>query len=72
MAARRGRQPKGERAQILARVPKPHRHVYEQRAAEQGIPLGDYVALVLAQAHELAEPDYINRDRRQGELPLGA
>lgn len=71
-AARRGRRPKGDRAQILARVPKNHRELYEQRAAEEGLPLGDYVALVMAQAHELKEPEYIHRDQNQEALPLGA
>jgi len=70
--APRGRQPKGERAQILARVPTKHRHVYEQRAVEARLPLGDYVALVMAKAHDLEEPEYLKRDQHQGELPLGA
>lgn len=54
------------------RVPRDHRAVYERAAAEAGIPLGDYVALMLARAHELAEPEYVHRNRDQVELPLGA
>ncbi|HEX2805234.1 MAG TPA: hypothetical protein VHN80_03590 [Kineosporiaceae bacterium] len=48
--------------------------LYEQAAATAGLPLSDYVAIVLARAHELDEPDYVQRerDRHQVELPLGA
>lgn len=54
------------------RVPRTHRVVYEERAERAGLPLGDYVAMLLAQAHELDEPEYIHRRRDQTELPLGA
>lgn len=54
------------------RVPKKHRVVYEQLAEQDGLPLGDYIAKVLARAHELDEPDYLSRNRTQTELPLGA
>jgi hypothetical protein len=54
------------------RVPRDHRVVYEQAARSAGIPLGDYIALSLAQAHELAEPDYVHRNTGQEELPLPA
>jgi hypothetical protein len=54
------------------RVPRTHHAIYERAAAEAGMPLGDYVALMLARAHELDEPEYVHRRRDQRELPLGA
>jgi hypothetical protein len=39
------------------------------------MPLGDYVALMLAQAHDLNAPEYVYRrlhDAGQRELPLPA
>ena len=36
------------------------------------MPLSDYLALVLARAHELDEPAYVHRNPNQQELPLGA
>ena len=54
------------------RVPRTHRAVYEELAERAGLPLGDYVAMLLAQAHELDEPEYLSWSRRQSELPLGA
>ena len=73
---RRGRPPKGDRAQVLARMPRAHREAYEKRAQAEGLPLGTYVALVLAEAHGLEPPPYVERDRvfdaGQEELPLGA
>ena len=64
-----GPKPKGL-AQITLRVPADHRPCYEAAARDAGLPLSDYIALVLAQAHELPEPAYLRRNRDQGELPL--
>lgn len=74
MANRLGRPTKGTRSAVMARMPVPHREVYEQEAAKAGLPLGDYVVLCMARMHELSEPDYIDRERRRGQeaLPLGA
>lgn len=36
------------------------------------MPLSDYIALCMAQLHQLDEPDYVYRNRNQAELPLGA
>jgi hypothetical protein len=82
MAERRrpGPVPKGARKQFTVRALEDHVPVYEAAAAEAGIPLGDYIAGVLARAHGLPEPTYIHRpsrsDRRprrgQEELPIGA
>lgn len=63
---------KGERKPVHFRVPTEHREIYEHLADESGLDLGDYLALVLATAHELDVPAYINRTRTQKELPLGA
>jgi hypothetical protein len=47
--------------------------VYEQAAAEKGLPLSDYIGVLLAHAHDLEEPAYVHRQQRsQAELPLGA
>jgi hypothetical protein len=69
---RSGPRVKGDRTPMHVRVPRTHRAVYERLAKKAGLPLGDYVALRLAQAHDLDEPEYINRSRQQLELPLGA
>lgn len=57
---RPGRKPKGKRYSHTVRFPEDHRDFYAQAAADQGLPLGDYVALCMARLHDLAEPDYIN------------
>lgn len=54
------------------RVPKRHKRLYEQAAADAGVCLGDYVAIILARAHELDEPDYVFPPRHEEVLPLGA
>lgn len=71
-AARLGRRPKGEREAMHVRVPKEHKRLYEQEAAEAGLCVADYVAIVLARAHKLEEPSYIHRGQEQEALPLGA
>lgn len=53
------------------RVPKLHKRIYEQAAAAAGLPLGDYVAIALAEAHQLDKPDYVQREQEEA-LPLGA
>lgn len=58
---------KGDRAQIMAR---PHRVVYDivkREAAERGIPMGQYVADVLAQ--HVGHPELI-RELDKEALPL--
>jgi hypothetical protein len=71
MAQRRSTH-KGDRAQIMAR---PHRMVYEivkRESAELGIPMGQYVADVLAMY--VGHPELVrelNKDKQQSEeLPL--
>lgn len=64
-----GPKPRGQ-AQITLRVPAGHRPCYEAAARAAGLSLSDYLALVLAQAHELPEPDYLRTNRAQEELPL--
>jgi hypothetical protein len=65
-----GPKPKGVRSQITLRVPVEHRKVYAEAAEAAGLPLGDYIALALALAHGLAEPEFIRRNTNQEELPL--
>jgi hypothetical protein len=67
----------GARKAITSRVPPPHWAVYAQEAEEAGIPLGDYVARILARAHKLPEPEWIEERQRksrsdQAELPISA
>lgn len=64
---RRGRRPKGTRVAFSFKLPKDHRRQYEHLAAARGLPLGDYLALKLAEVHGLDEPDYISR---QDQLPM--
>jgi len=77
-AARRrpGTPPKGDRSAITVRVPRSHRSVYEQAAAQQGLPLSDYIGVLLARAHELQDPDYVHRghheDQEELRLVVGA
>lgn len=71
-AARVGRRPKGDREAMHVRVPKDHKRRYEQEAAEAGLCVADYVAIVLARAHHLEEPAYVHRTQDQEALPLGA
>lgn len=47
-----------------------HREVIEQAAAEEGMGISDYVALVLARSLGLPDPEFIRRSRDQEELPL--
>lgn len=70
--AKIGRPGKGDRIPTMSRLPRGHRAVYEAAARAADVPLGDYIALMLARAHELEEPEYIHRNRDQAELPLGA
>lgn len=64
---------KGDRVPMHVRVERAHRSVYEDAADELGLPLGDYVALVLAREHDLNVPPYIRRRAVQNEqLPLAS
>lgn len=62
-----GPKPKPPRWQFTARVPVEHRPRLEQAASAAGLPVCDYVALVLANAHGWDEPTYISAPE---ELPL--
>ena len=68
MAGKPGPKPKGKRTQFVGRYPDDHLAVYKARAMAEGIPLGDYLARVMAQAHGLDEPPYLHRSRSQPEL----
>jgi len=68
---------------FTGRVPSDHFTVYEEAAAEHGLSLSDYVAVVLARVHGLSEPAWIDRERKRAherkrsqaaqlELPMGA
>jgi hypothetical protein len=67
-----GRRPKGVRSQITCRVPADHKPVLEDAAREAGLPLSDYVAVVLAEKHNLSMPSYTEENKLQQRLPLSA
>ena len=53
------------------RVPREHKRRYEEEAAKAGLFVGDYIAVMLARAHGLPEPDYLPQLQEE-RLPLGA
>ena len=68
-----GPKPKGVRTPISARIPTDHYAHYKAHAEALGLDFTDYVALRLARAHGLPDPDYIKLDPSgQGELPISA
>jgi hypothetical protein len=56
---------------FTGRYPAEHLELYRHRAAAVGLPLGDYLAGILASAHGLDEPEYLHRNRDQPELLTG-
>lgn len=71
--ARPGPKPKGVRRQFTLRVPDDQYEVYQGLAAEAGMPVSDYLAVMLARHHGLPDPEYVLRKRRGGDmLPLPA
>lgn len=72
--AKPGRKPKGDRHPMLVRVPKEHHALYAAAAKQAGMPLGDFLAVVLAERFDLDVPSYVDRDknRNQRELPISA
>lgn len=69
-----GRRPRGDRSQTTLRAPRDHLEQYKAAAYDAGVPLGDYLAIALAERHGLPVPAYLNPPaaRDQRELPLGA
>lgn len=67
-----GPQPKGDRSAFTIRIPMDHRPVVEDAARAAGMSLGDYVATILAQQHNLPEPEYLSRNKDQRALPISA
>lgn len=62
---------KPDRAQITVRAPHRHMDLYRERAQACGMNLSDYLAMVLAESHQLDVPEYL-RDRHQLSIPLSA
>ena len=68
-----GRRPRGNRRKTSLALPSDHLDRYEAAAAAAGIPLGDYIAINMAEHHGLPIPSYYKpKARSQQELPLGA
>lgn len=57
----RGPKPKGKRKQFTVSFPVEDFALYEAKARERGIPIGDYIAATCAVAHDRDEPEYIRR-----------
>lgn len=70
--AKRGPTPKGERRQVTFRAPTDQLEQYRELAEREGLPLGDYLALQLARAHNLPEPAYLRRPQNHPRLPISA
>lgn len=69
--ARPGPKPKGVRKQFTIRVPADQYAIYQQNAERAQMPVADYLAVVLAQKHNLPIPEYVLRKHRGGDmLPL--
>ena len=66
-----GRPAKGDRDQTTVRPPRAHMSIYRAEAAKRGIPLGDYLTLMLAEAHGLDTPHYFTRTSNQPPLLTG-
>lgn len=63
-----GRKPKGKSTRFVGRYPDDHLAVYKAQAAARKLPLGDYLALVMAAAHGLDEPAYLHDNPNQPRL----
>jgi hypothetical protein len=61
----RGRKPRGDRTSTSVALPTDHLALYRVEAKRLKMPLGDYFALKLAEAHELPEPEYIAAERER-------
>lgn len=64
--------PKGEREPFTVRVPPPHAEVYRREATQRGLRWSDYLALVLAEAHGLDTPPWMQASENQEVLPKTA
>lgn len=68
--ARYGPEPKGDRAHYNFRLPTADLEHYKAEATREGLPLSDYLAWKLAEAHGRPQPAYLRRNRRQGVLDV--
>lgn len=67
---RPGRPSKGDRVDTLVLMARPIREASQKRAQELGLPLCDYLARVIAEAHGITAPDYCYPERTpQQSLP---
>lgn len=70
-----GRKPKGTRDAVTLRAPVEHMEFYRAEAARLELSLGDYFAIVMAQATGLERPDYLPAQPElfeQPKLPISA
>lgn len=64
-----GPDPKGRRSQITLRLPEAQAALYKAAAEHEGLSMGDYLTLRLAEAHDLEPPAYLRRVRGE-RLPM--
>jgi len=68
-----GRKPKGDRVSIGGKIPSSLKPILEDAADEMGLPLTDYLAVVLAEYHGQPAPTYLTtKQEAQEALPIGA
>lgn len=65
-----GRKPKGKRSAVTVRVPEDQKPLLEAQARKAGLPLGDYIAKILAEHHEYPVPGYLTQHQEKGQPQL--
>jgi hypothetical protein len=63
--AQRGRKPKGDRTPTSVALPTAHLERYRLEAEQRGLPLTDYIAIKLAEAHGRPEPESIAAEQER-------
>lgn len=66
------RRSKGDRTATTSRFPTDHFERYRAEARSQNLELSDYIALIMAKAHDLSLPAYLDEPKKPQEevLPL--
>lgn len=68
--AKKGPKSRGLRRQFTLMFPQADFDLYADRAREQGIAVGDYIAAACARAHGRPEPEYVRTKRVQDQPDL--
>lgn len=59
------RRSKGDRVATTARFPTEHIKRYRDEARRQNLELSDYLALIMAKAHDLSVPAYLDEQQKE-------